>query len=75
MVCAPPRRAIKEYGAVIVNVHSRYILIAAAYIIGTRGRRGDGERKKTGNRGEKKARRDLVERKIEQIIQSRAARG
>lgn len=26
MVCAPPRRAIKARGAVIVNVHSRYIL-------------------------------------------------
>jgi len=26
MVCAPPRWAIKAWGAVIVNVHSRYIL-------------------------------------------------
>lgn len=38
-------------GAVIVNVHSRYILIAAAYIIETEGKRGDGEKERE-KRGE-----------------------
>lgn len=45
-------------GAVIVNVHSRYILIAAAYIIETEGRERE---RNVGNRGEKKATRDLME--------------
>jgi len=63
MVCAPPRRAIKARGAVIVNVHSQYILMRPR-TIDTRRRDKEREKRRTAwqsFRGKNKVTRDLVD--------------